>query len=87
MKRTFLILFFVFVLTGFLLGGCAVTGRLERHQYTSVVAHTPKQVRERIQQAQQPKDSSVVEMRGDSSQSSLFVANRKSMVIDPDGEA
>lgn len=87
MKRTFLILFFVFLLTGFLLGGCAVTGRLERHQYTSVVAHTPKQVRERIQQAQQPKDSSVVEMRGDSSQSSLFVANRKSMVIDEDGEA
>lgn len=87
MKRTFLILFFVFVLTGFLLGGCAVTGRLERHQYTSVVAHTPKQVRERIQQAQQPKDSSIVEMRGDSSQSSLFVANRKSMVIDEDGEA
>ncbi|MDE5945029.1 MAG: hypothetical protein K2G93_05515 [Rikenella sp.] len=87
MKRTFLLLLFIFVLTGFLLGGCAVTGRLERHQYTSVVAHTPKQVRERIQQAQQPKDSSIVEMRGDSSQSSLFVANRKSMVIDEDGEA
>lgn len=87
MKRTFLALLLVFVLTSLLLGGCAVTGRLERHQYTSVVAHTPKTVRERMQQIQQqPTDTSIVEMRGDSSGSSFFVANRKSMVIEDDGE-
>ena len=87
MKRTFLVLLFVFVFTGFLLGGCAVTGKLERKQYTSVVAHTPKQVRERMQRMQEPEDSTIVELRGDSTRPSLFVANRKSMVVDEDGEA
>lgn len=87
MKRTFLVLLSVFLATGFLLSRCAVTGRLERHQYTSIVAHTPKQVRDQMQQSQQPVDSSIVEMRGDSSSSSIFVSNRKSMVIDDDGEA
>ena len=64
-----------------------MTGKLERKQYTSVVAHTPKQVRERMQRMQEPEDSTIVELRGDSTRPSLFVANRKSMVVDEDGEA
>ena len=87
MKRLFLLLFAAFLLAGFLLGGCSVTSKLERHRYTSVVAHTPKQMREKMQApVEQRLDTSIFEMKGDSG-SSLFVANRKSMVIEDDGEA
>ncbi len=84
MKRTFLLLFAACWLTTLLFNGCAVTSRLERHQYTSVVAHTPRQMRERMK-ADEQQDTTIYEMKGDSG--SLFVANRRSMVIEDDGEA
>ncbi len=84
MKRTFLLLFAACWLTTLLFSGCAVTSRLERHQYTSVVAHTPRQMRERMK-ADEQQDTTIYEMKGDSG--SLFVANRRSMVIEDDGEA
>lgn len=84
MKRIFLLLFAACWLMTLLFGGCAVTSRLERHQYTSVVAHTPRQMRERMK-ADEQQDTTIYEMKGDSG--SLFVANRRSMVIEDDGEA
>ena len=61
-----------------------MTSKLERHQYTSVVAHTPRQMRERMK-AKEEQDTTIYELKGDSG--SLFVANRRSMVIEDDGEA
>lgn len=84
MKRIFLLLFAACWLMTLLFGGCAVTSKLERHQYTSVVAHTPRQMRERMK-AKEEQDTTIYELKGDSG--SLFVANRRSMVIEDDGEA
>lgn len=76
---------FLCVPAGLLLGSCAVTSKLEKHQYTSVVAHTPKPLREKMQQNEKLRqDTTIFKMKSDSG--SMFVADRRSMVIE-DGEA
>ncbi len=84
--RTLLVAGGVFLLTGTVLTGCTVANKLERKQYTSQVSHTPRQLRERQRQLEQEqRDSSIYEIKTDSG--SLFVADRRSMVLDEEGQA